>query len=132
LARIVVGSGTASSLLMLAGFAANSMVAATAEHTSRFHVDPDTTRVITDFSYPLTFETALPLAAPLVLATTLALRRGELIGIWFGRAGFAVAILCVVGFLGVPMGFYLVWLLSVAVVLARRQVRPPHEAPSYT
>ena len=121
LGRIVTASGAASGVVMLAGFAASSAVAATADHTSRFHIDPDTARVISDFGYPLTFETGLPLAAPLVLATTLALRRARLIGRWLSWAGFVVSATCVVGFLGVPMALYLLWMLAVAIVLLRRR-----------
>jgi hypothetical protein len=108
LSRIVLGSATAGSLAMPAGFAADSMVAATADHTSRFHIDPNTARVIADFAYPLTFETGLPLVAPLVIATTLALRRGRVVPRWFGAAGVATGVLCLVGFLGVPMGLFLI------------------------
>jgi hypothetical protein len=130
LSRIVVASGAASALVMLAGFAAESMVAATADHTSRFHVDPDTARVITDFGYPLTFETGLPLAAPLVLPTTLAFRRAQAIPRWLGPAGLVVAAACVVGFLGVPMGLFLGWVVVVVVLLLRRAPRPDgREAP---
>jgi hypothetical protein len=121
LARIVVASGTASALVMLAGFAANSMVAATADHTTRFRIDPDTARVITDFAYPLTFETGLPLAAPFVLATALALRQGDVIPRWLGWAGIAVAFTCIVGFLGVPMALFFAWVVILGVLLLRRR-----------
>jgi hypothetical protein len=133
-AYIVIGSGTAASLLFLAGFAANSLVASTANHTSRFHIDPDTARVISDFSYPLTFETALPFAAPFVIAATVALRRAGKLPRWFGRAGVAVGLLCLAGFLAIPMGLFLLWLVAVAVVLLRdrrtpRAVESPEAAP---
>lgn len=121
LSRIVLASGTASGLLMLAGLAASSMVASTADHTSRFHVDPDTARLIADFAYPLTFETGLPLAAPLVLATTLAFRRAGTIGRPLAWTGIVVTAACIAGFLGVPMALFLGWLLAVAIVLLRQR-----------
>jgi hypothetical protein len=119
LSRIAIGSGTAAGIVMLAGFAADSMVASTADHTSKFHIDPNTARVIADFAYPLTFETGLPLVAPFVIAITLALRRARVAPRWFGPAGIAVGLLCLVGFLGVPMGLFLVWVATAAVVLLR-------------
>lgn len=116
---------------MLAGFAADSMVASTADHTSKFHIDPNTARVIADFAYPLTFETGLPLVAPFVIAITLALRRARVVPRWFGPAGIVVGLLCLVGFLGVPMGLFLIWVAAVAIVLRRaREETDRVEAPA--
>lgn len=120
LSRIVVVSGAASVAVMVVGFLAEGMVIDIGDDTKAFSVDPDTTRLLTDATYTFIFETALPLAAPMVIAASLVFLRTRLLPRWLGWAGVAVGFLCLVGFLGVPMGLYLLWIVIVAIYLVRR------------
>lgn len=123
LSRIVLVSGAAFVTVMILGFLIGGMVADIGDDTSAFVVDPNTTRLLTDASYTFTFETALPLAAPMVLAASIVFLRTALLPRWLGWAGIAVALSCLVGFLGVPMGLFLLWIVVVAVYLVRRPQR---------
>jgi hypothetical protein len=96
------------------------MVPDVSNGSDTFRIDPDTVRLLTDASYTLVFETALPLAAPLVLCASLAFLRTNAIPHWLGWAGVVVTATCLVGFLGVPMGLFLLWTTLVAVYLTRR------------
>jgi hypothetical protein len=118
LAWVTLPSGTAFVCVFVIGSALGAMVPDVANDSSLFRIDPNTTRLLTDVSYTLVFETALPLVAPVVFAASLAfLRTGPR---WLGWAGVAVAVTCLFGFLGVPMGLFLVWTSIVAVLLVRR------------
>ena len=105
---------------MVVGFLVQGMVIDIGDDTKAFTVDPDTTRLLTDATYTFIFETALPLAAPMVLAASVVFLRTGLLPRWLGWAGVAVGLLCIVGFLGVPMGLFLLWIVIVAVYLIRR------------
>jgi hypothetical protein len=96
------------------------MVADIGDDTGAFSVDPNTTRLLTDAYYTFVFETALPLAAPMVLAASLVFLRTRLLPRWLGWAGLVVAILCLAGFLGIPMGLFLLWVVVVSALLIRR------------
>lgn len=122
LARVVPVSGAASVAVMLTGFIMGGMVADIGDDTDAFTVDPDTTRLLEDASYTFVFETALPLAAPMVLAASLVFLRTRALPRWLGWAGMVVAVSCLVGFLGVPMALFLLWISAVAVSLIRRPV----------
>jgi hypothetical protein len=119
---IVVISGVAFAVLMIAGFAAGSMAAATSDHGGPFELDPDTARLLSDVAYALTFETALPLAAPMVLAVTLIAFRTRVLPQWLAWFGVVVALGCLVGLLGVPMALFVIWNAAIAIVLLRRRV----------
>lgn len=120
LSVVALVSGGAFAVCTLSGLALETMVAVSANANTAFEIDANTTRLLNDAVYLLTFETALPLAAPLVLAASLILSRSELTPRWFVRAGFVVALGCIVGFLGIPMLLFLAWVALVVYYLIRR------------
>jgi hypothetical protein len=123
LSGIVLVSGGAFTVFMLLGFAVGAMVAVAANGTTSFRIDPNTARILNDAAYSLTFETALPLVAPLVLAVSLIALRTETWPRWLGWAGVVVAFACIAGLLGVPVALFLAWVAVVAYYL----LRPPAE-----
>jgi hypothetical protein len=121
LARVVMISGSVFTSLSLAGFMLLVFVADAADdNPARFVISPDTARLLVNAAYTMTYETALPLAAPLVFAVSLATLRDGFLPRWLGWAGLVVTIGCLFGFLGVPMGLFLIWIVVVAVLLVRR------------
>ena len=93
----------------------------------QFKVDPDTARLFANAAYSLSPEAAFPLAAPLVLAASLVFLRTQLTPSWFDWAGFVVAAGCLLGFLGVTTGLFLLW---VVVVQLARHAPGPYSTPS--
>ena len=120
LSRIVLASGAAFASVLIIGSALVAMVPDVSNDSSAFRLDPNTTRVLTDASYTLVYETALPLVAPLVLAASLVFLRSRAVPRWLGRAGVVIAVTCLAGFLGIPMGLFLIWTSVVSVLLVRR------------
>jgi hypothetical protein len=120
LSRIPLISGAAFAVLTVSAAALYQFVAdAVDDNPDRFEVDPDTARLLTNGAYTLSPEAAFPLAAPLVLAASLVFLRTRLTPRWFGRAGFVVALGCLLGFLGATSGLFLLWVVVVAVLLMR-------------
>ena len=120
LSRIPLISGAAFVALTVSAAAVNQFVAdAMDDNPDQFEVDPDTARLLTNGAYSLSPEAAFPLAAPLVLAASLVFLRTRLTPRWFGWAGFVVALGCLLGFLGVTTGVFLLWVVVVAVLLMR-------------
>ncbi len=79
LSRTALVSGGAYTVLILIGFALGEMALDIGNDSSVFQLDPDTVRLLNDASYTLVFETALPVAAPLVLAATVVFLRTALL-----------------------------------------------------
>jgi hypothetical protein len=117
--RIVAASGAACTAVLILGYALGGAVADIGDDTDAFTVDPNTTRLLLDVAYTLSFETALPLAAPMVLAASLVALRERLLPRRLAWAGVGVAILCLAGFLGIPIGLLALWVVAVAVQLVR-------------
>jgi hypothetical protein len=129
LSRIVLVSGAAFVTAVILGFLVGGMVADIGDDTDAFQVDPHTARLLSDASYTFVFETALPLAAPMVLAVSIVDLRGALVPRWVPWAGLVVAVLCLLGFLGVPMGLFLAWVVLQAVYSIRRPGPVPAAEP---
>ena len=121
--RIALVSGGAFVAVAFVGTALSQFVPdAVNNDPDQFGLDPDIARLLTNAAYTLNSELAVPLAAPLVLATSLVFLRTGLLPRWVGWAGLAVTLVSFVGFLVGPT-FLLVWILVVAVYLVRRAPR---------
>jgi hypothetical protein len=121
LSLIPLVSGGAFVALHVAAAAVNQFVADAADdNPDQFEIDTDTARVLTNGAYSLSPEAALPLVAPLVAATSVVFLRTLLLPRWLGWAGVVVAFGCLLGFLGVTTGLFLVWVGVVAALLVMR------------
>jgi hypothetical protein len=119
LSRIALVSGGAFVAVAFVGTALGQFVPdAVNNDPDAFTLDPDTARLLTNASYTLMPELAVPLSAPLVLATSLAALAHSLLPRWLGWAGCAVALVSFVGFIVGPTFLYL-WVLFVSVFLFR-------------
>ena len=54
------------------------------------------------------------------MAASIVFLRTALLPRWLGWTGLVVAAACLVGFLGAPMGLFLLWITVVAIYLLRR------------
>ena len=121
LADIPLVSGTAFAVLNVSSAALYQFIAdAKDDNPESFEIDADTARLLTNGAYSLSPEAAFPLVAPLVVAASVLFRRNNLTGRWFSRAGYVVAVGCLLGFLGVTAGLFLVWVVIVSIYLLRR------------
>ena len=128
LSRVILVSGGAYVTLTLVGTILVEMTADIGDDTNAFHIDPNATRLFTDAYYTYVFETALPLVAPLVFAASLAFLRTTSSPRWLAWAGVVVSVTCLVGFLGVPMGLFLLWTAAVSISMVRRPTPIPATA----
>jgi hypothetical protein len=120
LSRIALVSGGAFVVLVLVGAALYQFASdAVDDNPNVFDLDPNTARLLTNAAYTINPEAALPVAAPLVLASSLVFLRTAMLPRWIGWAGVAVAIACLPGFLGLTAAF-LAWVVVVAGYLTRR------------
>jgi hypothetical protein len=121
LAYIPLVSGAAFAALNVSAAAVYQFVAdAKDDNPKTFEVDPDTARLLTNGAYSLSPEAAFPLVAPLVVTASVLFGRSNLTGRWFSRAGYVVALGCLLGFLGVTAGLFLVWVVIASIYLVRR------------
>jgi hypothetical protein len=120
LSRIAVASGSAFVTVAFVGTALAQFVPdAVNNDPDRFTLDPDVARLLTNAAYTLNPELAVPLSAPLVLATSLVALRTGLLPRWLGSAGVFVAFVSFAGFLVGPT-FLFLWILVVSTLLLRR------------
>ena len=130
LGRIVLVSGGAFAAVMVVASAVYQFVSdALDDNPDRFQVDPQIARLLTNGAYSLNPEGALPLVAPLVLAASLGFLSGRLLPRWIGWAGFVVALGCLIGFLGVTTGLFLLWVIVVAIYLTKRTALGENDGP---
>jgi preprotein translocase subunit SecG len=89
LSRVVVISGAVFTALVLVGFMLLVFVEdAVDDNPDVFAVDVDTARLLLNGAYTISYETALPLVAPLVVAVSIAALRGFLPR-WFVGLGWS-------------------------------------------
>ena len=122
LSRIALVSGGAFVTVAFVGSALSQFVPdAVNNDPDRFTLDPNVARLLTNAAYTLSPELAVPLSAPLVLATSLVALRAGLLPRWVGWAGIVVTAVSFVGFLVGPT-FLFLWILLVAAYLTARPV----------
>ncbi len=80
-------------------------------------VDPDLAAVIVQLGQILLFVYATAAAGALVLATSRVGVRTHLLPRWFGRAGYVLSGLLLVGFSGPPFFLLLLWIFGLSVAL---------------
>ena len=116
--RIPPISAAAFIALLLASSATYQFVSDAADdNPDQFTIDPDLARLLNNAANSLNPEAAIPMLAPLVLATSLVALRTRVFPRWLGWAGFVVAFGCLCGFLA---GLFALWVVVVSVYLARR------------
>lgn len=119
LAALAFGGGVASAVLWLSAFALFSGPGYAADDTSKFHLDPNTYRLLSDTAYALWFS-AIMVGALVVWASSAAAFRTGLFPRWFAWIGIAAGIVQLFAFAFVPVFVYWGWIVIAAVLLWRR------------
>jgi len=83
-------------------------------------VDPDLAAVIVQLGAILLFVYATAAASALVLATSRVGLRTRLLPRWFGRVGYVLSGLLLVGFFGPPVFLLLLWIVGLSIALRPR------------
>jgi len=111
------GAGLVASALWLVASIFFMAVSYTAQETREFVVDPNTERLVGEMGY-LLFVVGTPVAALLVLATSLLGVKARLAPKWLAWVGFPLAALMILAFLAVvPFLIFLGWVLVVSLML---------------
>jgi len=118
-ATLVLVGGVAGAVLLMAANALWAGTAFAAELEPSVPVGPSAHLIMEDAGYAL-FVSAMAADILLVAAASLAALRNGSLPRWLAWLGFAVAASLVAAYWYVPLFLFLVWVLAVSVVLARR------------
>lgn len=113
------GAGLVTTAMWLVSIALFSAPAAAREDTSKFHLDPNTYRLVNDMGYDIFFG-GTTIALITVVATSLLGLRTGVVPRWLAWLGFVVAATMLVSFFFLPFLVFLGWLLVVSVVFLVR------------
>ena len=119
LGALAYGSGVASAVFWVAAMALFSGPALTADDTGRFHLDPNTFRLVSDTGYEF-WVAAVVTGALVVWATSAVALRTGLLPRWFGWLGIIVGVIQLFAIVFFPVFVYWGWILLAALMLARR------------
>jgi hypothetical protein len=119
LAALAFGGGVASAVLWLIAFALFSGPGFAADDTSKFHLDANTYRLLSDTGYAL-WVSAIMVGALVVWASSAAAFRTGLFPRWFAWLGIAAGIVQLFAFAFIPVFVYWGWIVIAAVLLWRR------------
>jgi hypothetical protein len=114
---LAFGAGLVASAIWLVAGVLFMTVAYTIDETDGFVLDPNTERLVNETAY-VVFVVGTPVAALIVLATSLLGVTAGAVPRWLAWPGFPLAALMIVAFLAVvPFLLFLAWVFAVSVVM---------------
>ena len=117
---LAFGAGLVASALWIVADVFFIAISYTAQETKEFKVDPNTERLISEMGY-LFFVLGTPVAALLVISTSLLAVKERIMPKWLAWLGLVLAVPMVLIFLAViPFLLFLGWVLAVSIVLLLR------------
>jgi len=117
LTALSFGAGLVATALWLVAGVFFLAISYTAQETKEFKVDPNTERLISEMGY-LFFVIGTPVAALLVISTSLLAMKKGIVPKWLAWFGLVLAVPMLLIFLAViPFLIFLVWVLAVSIVL---------------
>jgi hypothetical protein len=119
LTALAFGSGVASAVLFFLAVAIWTAPAFTANDTGKFHLDPNTYRLINDLAYSV-WVGAVVVAAALVWATSAVAMRGGVFPKWFAWIGVLAGVLQLFGIFFIPAFIFMGWVVIASLLLAFR------------
>ncbi len=126
---LAYGAGVASMVLWVASIALFDGPGLAANDTDKFHLDPNTFRLMNDTAYAL-WVAAVIVGALVVWATSAVALRTGLLPRWFGWVGIVVGVIQLFAIVFVPVFVYWGWLLLASALLTLRSLRAPAAAAS--
>jgi hypothetical protein len=123
LGALVVGAGAANAVFWFTAIALFIGPGITAGDTSKFHLNPDTYRLLNDTGFAF-FVAAVAAGALVVWATSAVALRTRILPRWFGRVGIAVGILNLLSFFFIPTFIYWLWMIVTAALFPWRRREP--------
>jgi hypothetical protein len=117
---LVFGAGVASLPLWGVSALLASGAAFTADHTSRFQLDPNTFRLLADMTY-FAWVAAVAVSAVVVWGTSAVALRTGVLPRWYAQLGIAIGVAQLVGSFFFPFLVWWVWLVLTSVLLAARR-----------
>jgi hypothetical protein len=123
---VAFAAGVASLTALTAAIALFAAPAFAADDTSRFHLDPNTYRLINDLGYEFWIAAGVT-SALLVWSTMVVAFRTGLLPRWFAWASAVVGVIALFTVFFFPMFLVWLWIVVVAILLVRR---PPAAAPA--
>jgi hypothetical protein len=120
---LAYGSGIAAVALWTVSDALFASAAFATDDTSKFHLDPDTFRILQDFGYAVWFSGTTVTAITVTATAVLSLRSG-LLPKWVAWLSFPVALTLLVAFFFIPFLILLGWILVVSLAFILRQQAP--------
>lgn len=129
LTALAFAGGVASTVLLMASNVFLAAPAVTVNDTSKFKLDPNTYRLISDTGYGL-FISGVMAAIALVATTSVLALRTRVFPRWFAWLGFPAALTFVVAFAFIPVFILFGWVLVASALMlfwaprAERAARP--------
>ena len=117
LGALVWGGGVASAAVWLTSFALLNGPGFAVDDTSKFKIDANTYRLMSDTGYEL-WISAVILGSLVVWATSSAAFRTRFLPRWFAWVGVLVGVILLFAILFIPVFVYWAWLVVAAVLLA--------------
>jgi hypothetical protein len=119
LGALAFGAGVASAVFWMAAVIFFTGPALTANDTGKFHLDPNTFRLLNDTGYEL-WVSAVVVGALVVWASSAVALRTGFLPRWFGWLGILVGIIQLFAIFFIPAFVYWGWILVTAVLLVWR------------
>jgi hypothetical protein len=113
---LIATAGAASAVLLFLAVVCFAGPALAANDTSRFHMDPNTYRLINDMGYGF-WVGGIMVGATVVWAASMA--AADLFPVWFTRAGIVVGVILLFAVFWIPGFLYGLWVIVASVLLAR-------------
>jgi hypothetical protein len=117
---LVFGAGVASLPLWGVSTLFASGAAFTADHTSRFRLDPNTFRLFADMTY-FAWVAAVAVSVVVVWGTSVVALRTGVLPRWYAQLGIAIGVAQLLGSFYFPFFVWWVWLVLTSVLLAARR-----------
>jgi hypothetical protein len=114
--RVAFGAGIASAVLFFAAIVFFTGPALAANDTNKFHLDPNTFRLLNDMGYE--FWVGAVMTGAVVVFATSAAALGALPR-WFTRAGVVVGVVLLFAVFFLPAFLYWAWILVASILLVR-------------
>jgi uncharacterized membrane protein YqaE (UPF0057 family) len=123
---LVFGAGIASAVLLFVAVVCFAGPALAADDTSRFHLDPNTYRLLNDMGYGF-WVGGVMIGAIVVWAASAS--PAGVFPRWFAVAGRVVGVILLFALFFIPGFVYALWLLVASVLLARSERRSVAPVP---